>query len=113
MRAVDPARSRVVLVGSPTYADTSLPAVPVIENNLKDLAEVLTDPDLSGFDTEHCVVAPAEAANPHRAGLLAAAAERAARSIGDATFGDQYEKAIALAEIARSLTAGNLDEPAS
>jgi hypothetical protein len=51
--------------------------------------------------------------NPRRAGLLADAAERAARVIGDAEASDQQAKALALAEVACALTAGNLDEPAS
>jgi hypothetical protein len=80
VKAVDPARSWVVLVGSPTYADASLPAVPVIENNLKDLAEVLTDPELGGFDTEHCVVAPPDAGITQIGDLLVQAADEVART---------------------------------
>ncbi|MBR7837753.1 hypothetical protein KDL01_31035 [Actinospica durhamensis] len=56
-RAVDPARSRIVLVGSPFYDDPSLTDVPQVARNLADLAEVFSDPALGGFPAEHCLTA--------------------------------------------------------
>ena len=53
------AGSRAVLIGTPAYDDPGLPDVPTVANNVADLAAVLTDPDLGGFDPMHCVVAPA------------------------------------------------------
>ena len=53
------AGSRVVLIGAPAYDDPTLPDVPVVANNVADMAAVLTDPNLGGFDPAHCVVAPA------------------------------------------------------
>ena len=60
-RLADPARSRIVLIGTPAHrhADDRLPDVPAVANNITDLAAVFTDPDLGGFDTGHCVTAPA------------------------------------------------------
>ncbi|MCU4749908.1 caspase domain-containing protein [Streptomyces sp. G-5] len=58
VRAVDPGRSRVVLVGVPTYDDPELPDVPVVANNIFDLHRVLTHPGLGGFDPVHCAVVP-------------------------------------------------------
>ena len=54
---MDPARSRIVLVGSPVYTDPDLPDVPQVGRNLTDLAAVFTDPLVGGFPPEHCVVA--------------------------------------------------------
>jgi uncharacterized caspase-like protein len=58
---VDPARSRIVLFGTPTYLDPRLTDVPEVANNIADLAAVLTDPDLGGFDPAHCLIVPAGA----------------------------------------------------
>lgn len=76
IRAVDTARSRIVLFGTPSYVDSGLLDVPVVANNVRDLAAVLTDPDLGGFDPAHCVTVPggataAEIGEP----LMQAAAE--------------------------------------
>lgn len=66
MRAVDPAKSRIVMVGAPAYDDPQLPPLPQIRRNLTDLAAVFTDPAVGGFPPEHCVVA-----DPGRAGRIA------------------------------------------
>jgi len=57
-RAVDPARSRIVLVGPTYYEDPELTDVPQIANNISDLAQVLTDEELGGFDASHCIEVP-------------------------------------------------------
>lgn len=77
MRPVDPARSRIVLVGTSAYDDSALPDVPEVANNLADLAAVLTHPDLGGFSPEHCVVASARASVAEVGDLLVSAAEQA------------------------------------
>lgn len=76
LRAIDPARSRVVLVGTSTYAAATplLPNVPVVDNNIADLAEVLMDPELGGFDAAHCFVAPPAAGVAQVGDLLMQAA---------------------------------------
>jgi hypothetical protein len=76
-RAVDPARSRIVLVGTPAYTDDQLPDLPQVAVNLADLAAVFTDPLLGGFPEAHCVVAPPEATLDQIGDLLSAAAEQA------------------------------------
>ena len=53
-RAVDPARSRIVLLGTARYRDSELPDVPQIDANLADLRRVFLDPDIGGFAEEHC-----------------------------------------------------------
>jgi hypothetical protein len=60
-RLADPARSRIVLIGTPVHrhAGERLPDVPAVANNITDLAAVFTDPELGGFDTGHCVTTPA------------------------------------------------------
>ncbi|WP_410626757.1 caspase domain-containing protein [Amycolatopsis sp. cmx-8-4] len=60
-RPVDPGRSRILLVGTPTYRHPGLSDRPEVANNVADLVEVLTDPALGGFEPAHCVAAPAEA----------------------------------------------------
>lgn len=76
---MDPARSRVVLVGTATYstADPLLPDVPVVANNIADLAAVLTDPHLGGFAPEHCLIAPPGANQGQIGELLGQAADEA------------------------------------
>lgn len=76
-RAVDPARARIVLVGTYAYSDPALPDVPVIANNVADLAKALTDPELGGFDPAHCVVAPPRAGVEQVGDLLVQAAAEA------------------------------------
>lgn len=57
-RGIDPARCRIVLLGSAAYEDEQLADVPQIAANLRDLAAVLTDPGLGGFPAEVCVTIP-------------------------------------------------------
>jgi len=54
MRLPDPALSRAVLVGTTTY--TELTNLPSVANNLADLKDALTAPDLWGLPEEHCTV---------------------------------------------------------
>ena len=77
VRGVDPARSRIVLFGTPSYHDPGLPDVPVVANNVADLAAVLTDPDLGGFDPAHCVTVPADVGVEEVGDLLTEAATEA------------------------------------
>jgi hypothetical protein len=77
VRAVDTARSRIVLFGTPVYADPGLPDVPVVANNVADLAAVFTDPDLGGFAPAHCVTVPADAGVAELGELLMQAATEA------------------------------------
>ncbi|MFF7634617.1 caspase domain-containing protein [Kitasatospora sp. NPDC008050] len=77
VRRADPARSRIVLIGTPAYLDPGLPDVPVIDNNAIDLAVVLTDPALGGFLPEHCAVAPPGVGVEQVGDLLMRAAEEA------------------------------------
>jgi hypothetical protein len=53
VRAVDPGRSGILLVGAPAYDDPKLHDVPVVASNIADLAEVLTDRQSGGFTPEH------------------------------------------------------------
>ncbi|MFE7529827.1 pYEATS domain-containing protein [Kitasatospora sp. NPDC057542] len=53
-RAVDHHRSRIVLVGTPAYDDPRLADIPVVANNIASLHQVLTDPQLGGFDPDDC-----------------------------------------------------------
>ena len=76
-RAVDPARSRVVMIGTPHYRHAGLPDVPVIAANVAGLAEVLTDPELGRFDARHCVVAPPDADLATIGEILTAASDAA------------------------------------
>lgn len=77
VRAVDPARSRIVLVGTPVYDDPALADVPQIARNLTDLVSVFTDEALGGFPAEHCVVAPPDATVDQVGDLMDTAAEQA------------------------------------
>lgn len=61
MRAVDPARSRIVLLGTPEYADSNLMNVPAVANNIADLVALFTDPRIGGFDAANCIVVPPDA----------------------------------------------------
>lgn len=77
VRAVDPARSRIVLIGAPAYDDPQLPNVPQVARNLGDLAAVFTDPKLGGFPAKHCVSVPPNATVAEVGDILDAAAEEA------------------------------------
>lgn len=77
IRPVDPARSRIVLLGTPAYGDDALPDIPQVAANLSDLARVLTDPALGGFDERHCVTVPTGAGVEQVGDLLHAAAGEA------------------------------------
>lgn len=79
VRGVDPARSRIVLVGAPHYDDADLPDVPQVARNLADLASVLTDRAVGGFPAEHCAVAGPDASVEQIGDLL----EQAAAQAGD------------------------------
>ncbi|QKW08372.1 caspase family protein [Streptomyces sp. NA04227] len=76
-RAVDPARSRIVLVGPAHYEDDRLPDVPVIANNISDLTRVLVDERLGGFSPFHCVAVPPAAGVAQVGDVLVRAAEEA------------------------------------
>ena len=54
-RLPDPARSRVVLVGTAAYHAKDFADLPSVTNNVNALAEALTDPAHGGFKPEHCV----------------------------------------------------------
>lgn len=77
VRRVDPARSRVVLVGVDAYSDPSIPDEPAIANNITDLVSVLADPALGDFAPEHLLVAPAGAGIGDVGDLLMQAGEEA------------------------------------
>ncbi|MFG2672873.1 tetratricopeptide repeat protein [Streptomyces sp. NPDC048445] len=76
-RGIDPARSRVVLLGSAAYEDEQLADVPQITANLRDLAAVLTDPGLGGFPAECCVTVPPRATGREIGQVLHRAADEA------------------------------------
>ena len=63
-----------MLFGTPAYIDPGLPDVPVVANNIADLAAVLTDPDLGGFDPAHCVTVLADVGMAEVGDLLMQAA---------------------------------------
>ena len=77
VRAADPARSRIVLVGTPVYDDPLLPDVPEVARNLAGLAAVFTDTSLGGFPAEHCVTAAPDSTVDQVGDLLEEAAEQA------------------------------------
>lgn len=76
-RRADPAKSRIVLIGTPTYHDPRLPDIPVIGRNVADLAQALTDPGLGGFDAASCLVAAPDAGLSEVGDLLLRAASEA------------------------------------
>jgi hypothetical protein len=77
VRRFDPKRSRIVLLGVPEYADAELPDVPQVTRNVADLAAVLVDPALGGFEPQHCQVAPPRATVADVGKLLRAAGAEA------------------------------------
>ena len=58
MRLPDPQGSYAVLIGTAVYRSRELTDLPAVRNNLKGLAEVLTDARLGGLASDHCVVLP-------------------------------------------------------
>jgi len=50
----DPAASAAVLIGSSTYRDPRLDALPGVVNNVRDLSEILTDSAFWGLPKERC-----------------------------------------------------------
>ncbi|MFD9572011.1 caspase domain-containing protein [Streptomyces sp. NPDC059982] len=76
-RPVDPARSRLVVIGTPRYRDERLPDVPAIAHNVAGLAAAFTDPELGGFTEGHCRTVPAAADLPQAGDILTTAAEQA------------------------------------
>ncbi|MFE9636114.1 caspase domain-containing protein [Streptomyces sp. NPDC006463] len=76
-RAVDPGRSRIVLIGTPRYRDERLADTPVVANNVTDLARALTDPTLGGFAQEHCRTVSEDADLVQIGEVLTSAAEQA------------------------------------
>ncbi|MFE5098148.1 caspase domain-containing protein [Streptomyces sp. NPDC056638] len=76
-RVIDPARSRIVLVGPAYYEDPQLENVPAIVNNISDLAQVLTNEKLGGFNPFHCIAVPSAAGVAQVGDVLVRAAEEA------------------------------------
>ncbi|MEV8211686.1 caspase family protein, partial [Streptomyces sp. NPDC079189] len=76
-RVIDPARSRIVLVGPAYYEDPELKNVPAIANNISDLAQVLTNDKLGGFNPFHCIAVPSAAGVAQVGDVLVRAAEEA------------------------------------
>jgi hypothetical protein len=52
-RLPDPAHSAAVLIGTADYDDPDLPDLPAVRGNLLDLADILADPVLGGFEPRH------------------------------------------------------------
>lgn len=77
MRAVDPTRSRVVLVGAPLYDDPLMLDIPEVARNLADLALVFTEPTIGGFSSEHCTIVEPDATVDRVGDLLNEAADQA------------------------------------
>ncbi|MFE4801690.1 caspase domain-containing protein [Streptomyces sp. NPDC056708] len=76
-RVIDPARSRIVMVGPAYYEDPQLENVPAIANNISDLAQVLTNEKLGGFNPFHCIAVPSAAGVAQVGDVLVRAAEEA------------------------------------
>ncbi|MEU0047283.1 caspase family protein [Streptomyces werraensis] len=56
MRLPNPHLSYVVLIGTSTYRSSQLDDLPSVRNNLRDLAAVLTDPNLGAIPDERCII---------------------------------------------------------
>lgn len=54
MRLADPERSRVILIGTATYQDPTLPDIPAVRHNVEALGEVFRDPALGGLAEDSC-----------------------------------------------------------
>ncbi|MFJ9885819.1 caspase domain-containing protein [Streptomyces sp. NPDC091287] len=76
-RAVDPARSQIVLIGTPRYRDEHLPDVPVVAHNVADLAAAFTDPGVGGFAEAHCRAVPGDVDLAQVGEILTTAAKQA------------------------------------
>lgn len=76
-RAVDPARSRIVLLGTARYRDPELLDVPQIDANVDGLRQVFLDPDIGRFAEEHCRTVAEGASVADVGDLLEEAAEQA------------------------------------
>ncbi|MGP4084995.1 caspase family protein [Streptomyces sp. KR55] len=66
-----------MLVGTASYEAPLLPDVPVIANNISDLAQVFTHEDLGGFSPFHCLAVPSAAGVAQVGDALVRAAEEA------------------------------------
>ncbi|MEU8836374.1 caspase family protein, partial [Streptomyces sp900116325] len=66
-----------MLVGPAYYDDPQLENVPVIANNISDLAQVLTNEKLGGFNPFHCIAVPSAAGVAQVGDALVRAAEEA------------------------------------
>lgn len=77
-RLPDPAGTRLILIGTATYADPRLHDLPAVANNLAALLSALTDPAIGACLPAHCTTI-ADSADPSRVGVTlaeeAAAAE--------------------------------------
>ncbi|MEV0746622.1 caspase family protein, partial [Streptomyces sp. NPDC050273] len=76
-RAVDPARSRIVLVGADYYEDPKLENVREVAHNISDLVQVLTDEKLGGFSPFHCIPVSSAAGVAQVGDVLVRAADEA------------------------------------
>jgi uncharacterized caspase-like protein len=56
VRLPDPQRSRVVLIGTSSYADEQLPDLPAVGRSIGDLKTALTDPSYGVVPENHCEV---------------------------------------------------------
>jgi Caspase domain len=77
VHAVDPAHSRIVLVGTPYYRTEELGDIPQVAANLADLAAVFVDPLIGRFPVNACMVAPVGAGVEEIGDLLHEAAGQA------------------------------------
>jgi len=111
VRRVDPARSRIVLVGVEAYTDASIPDEPAIANNITDLTEVLTDPALGAFAPGHLLTAAGGAGVEEVGSLLIAAADEAEDLLLFYYAGHGFPT-TSRAELYLSLAGTGIDRPA-
>ncbi len=78
-RLPDPLRSRVVLIGASTYADSKLPDLPAVTRTLRDLKAALTDPVSGVASKSSCVLL----ANPRNLGHVGRSLQLAAVTAED------------------------------
>ncbi|MFJ4703709.1 caspase family protein [Streptomyces anulatus] len=81
-RFPDRATSRAVLIGTGSFHDPELPAIPAVQANLDALHRTLTHPVHGAFAPEHCVVV----ADPKDQATVGAALSRAVRESEDLLF---------------------------